>query len=323
MGTGRTVSCKGHAVRRLDASLLHVQTGECTSSCQYFSLNSKYMLYTLFSVVDVFHNKKILISWKSQVENISKVSKEKPCGGAVIQSEEWAPRRSTENTTQTKAADTQAGRPDIEVKCNFSRAHIFQYKRDEKTLDVVLEENTSLHWKELGAVWSLGTAVTPALAQTRCPPEPEPEPEPEPIWEEWLEVRSPGGNHQIDKKMKKSIGVWQGARPRGDRADELELTSVSIKHYWDSAVVLIVLLVSQILISEREGTFLCSGQSLQGFLCSPPPFSQPPPSTSKKDLHTHRPSKLCTPFSWRWESHAGFTREKDSFLSKATDECVC
>lgn len=32
------------------------------------------MLYILFSVDDVFHNKKILISWKSHVENILEVS---------------------------------------------------------------------------------------------------------------------------------------------------------------------------------------------------------------------------------------------------------
>lgn len=37
------------------------------------------MLYILFSVDDVFHNKKILISWKSHVENILEVSEEKPC----------------------------------------------------------------------------------------------------------------------------------------------------------------------------------------------------------------------------------------------------
>lgn len=38
------------------------------------------MFYALFPADDVFHNKKILISWKSPVENISEVSEEKLCG---------------------------------------------------------------------------------------------------------------------------------------------------------------------------------------------------------------------------------------------------
>lgn len=62
----------------------------------------------------------------------------------------------------------------------------------------------------------------------RVSAEPEPEPEStEPAWEERLEVRPPGGNHQTDEKMKKSMGVRQG----GDGADELEPTSLSIRRY--------------------------------------------------------------------------------------------
>lgn len=178
--------------------------------------------------------KKILISWKSQVENISEVSKEKPSGGAVIQSEECAPRRCSENTTQTKEA--MRGGRQRRVKCSFSRA-TSQHKREEKTLGVS-GRKYRLAWREHplckeaqaerhGSVWSLGTAVTPPQAQAGCPPEPEPEPSEPGLEEGRLEVRHPGEwvahswwKSPKNEEVKKSLGC--GREPRRGGADGLE-----------------------------------------------------------------------------------------------------